>query len=176
MKSDSLKIKVDGVHIVDTITNVVTGKVETIHRDHNLVMSKILPLITGMLKNSLQGIQYWAVGKGVASWDSTPINPTISEEKLTSEIGRKAIPLSAIQYADPTTYEDSANPTNCIKIGCTFSESECNGEWREFGIFGGNATATKDSGYMIDKKHHEVLTKTEEMVVDRKIFLTISFS
>ena len=62
-----------------------------------------------------------------------------------------------------------------LSIGCTFDETECNGEWREFGIFGGNATADKDSGFMIDKKHHSVFTKTEDIVVDRRLYLTISF-
>lgn len=173
---ESVNVKVDGVNIIDTITNVKTGKVEVIKRGDNLVVSKVLPLIMGMLKNSLAGIQYWAVGSGSSSWDSTPVNPTLSEVKLTNEIGRKAITSNDIKYVNPTTFEESSAPTNCIMIHCVFYEDEGIGAWREFGIFGGNATTTKDSGYMIDKKHHALVNKTSEMVIDRKIFLTISFS
>ena len=95
---------------------------------------------------------------------------------MTNELGRKAIPASGIKYVDPSTYENSSTPTTCLEVSCTFNEEDCNGAWREFGLFGGDATTEKDSGYMIDKKHHEILTKTEEMVVVRKIYLTVSFS
>ena len=173
--NDSISVKVDGVHIIDTIKNVKTGEVEVIDRGHNLVMNKVLPLIMGMFKGTLAGIQYWAVGSGYSNWDSTPVNPEPTEVKLTKEIGRKAITSDNIKFVDPTTYEVVDEVTTCIQIGCTFYESECNGSWREFGIFGGNATTTTDSGYMIDKKHHSLITKTEEMVIDRKIFLTVSF-
>ena len=175
MSTDLIKVKVGGVNIVDTITNVKTGKVDVIKRDHNIVVDTTLKLIMGMLKGSLKGIQYWAVGKGLASWDNTPVQPLITEDRLTTELGRKPILASSIVYVNPDTYEVSSTPTNCLSIGCTFDETECNGEWREFGIFGGNATADKDSGFMIDKKHHSVFTKTEDMVVDRKLYLTISF-
>ena len=173
---ENVSVKVDGINIVDTITNVKTGKVEVIERGHNLVVSKVLPLIMGMLKGSLAGIQYFAVGSGSSSWDSTPVNPTLNEVKLTNEIGRKAITSNDIKYVNPNTFEESDVPTNCIMVHCEFYESDCIGAWREFGIFGGNATTEKDSGYMIDKKHHALVNKTSEMVIDRKIFLTISFS
>lgn len=173
---ESVNVKIDGINIVDTITNVKTGKVEVIERGHNLVVSKVLPLIMGMLKGSLAGIQYMAVGSGSSSWDTTPVNPTLDEVKLTSEISRKAITSNDIKYVNPSTFEESDVPTNCIMIHCVFYEAEGIGAWREFGIFGGNATTTKDSGYMIDKKHHALVNKTEEMVIDRKIYLTISFS
>ena len=174
--SDSVKVKIDGIHIVDTITNVKTGKVEVIERGNNLVVNKVLPLIMGILKGSLSGIQYWAVGSGSDTWDSSPVSPTLNEVKLTNELGRKAITSSNIKFVDPSTNEESGEPTNCLQIECTFYEEDCNGKWREFGIFGGNATTAINSGYLIDKKHHEIFTKTEENTVNRKIFLTISFS
>lgn len=173
--SDTLNLKIEGMNMVDTIKNVKTGKVEVIERGHNLVVDKVLPLIMALLKGSLSGVQYWAVGSGSTSWDSNPVNPLLTETKLTNELGRKAITASNMTFVDPETLETSSSPTTCLEISCTFYEEDCNGVWREFGIFGGNATTTKDSGYMIDKKHHSLLTKTEEMVVDRKIFLSISF-
>ena len=174
--NDCLNIKVEGMHVVDKITYVKTGKVEVIDRGHNLVVNKVLPLIMGMLKGSLSGIQYWAIGSGSSSWDSNPVSPTLSETKLTKEIVRKAVTASEMKYVDPKTYVESSSPTTCLQISTTYYENEGNGAWREFGLFGGNATSAKDSGFMIDKKHHAILTKTNEMVVERKIFLTISFS
>lgn len=173
--NDSIRLKVEGVHVVDTITNVKTGEIQVIDRGHNIVVEKVLCLIMGMLKGQLSGIQYWAVGSGSDSWDSTPVNPTLTEVKLTNELGRKAITSSNIKFVNPSTYEEVSEVTNCLQIECTFYEEDCNGKWREFGIFGGNATTTKNSGYMIDKKHHSVINKTSDMVVNRKIFLTVTF-
>ena len=96
MSTDLIKVKVGGVNIVDTITNVKTGKVDVIKRDHNIVVDTTLKLIMGMLKGSLKGIQYWAVGKGLASWDNTPVQPLITEDRLTTELRRKPILASSI--------------------------------------------------------------------------------
>lgn len=172
---DCVKVKISGDRIVDTIRNVKTGEVREIEHDHNLVVNNVLPLIMGLLKGDLQGIQYWAVGEGNPSWDSSPVSPTIDESELTNEVGRKVITSSNISFINPDTLEVSPVPTNCVLISCTFYEDECNGSWREFGIFGGNATADKDSGYMIDKKHHPIITKTSDIQIDRKIYITISF-
>ena len=172
---DFANLKFTGGKIVDTIRNVRTNEVKVIEHGHNIVVDSVLPLIMGMLRGDLQGIQYWAIGSGSPSWDSTPINPLASETTLTHEIGRKVIPKSSIIFVDPVTFEESSTPTNCLLVSCTFYEYDCNGTWREFGIFGGNATDEMNSGYMIDKKHHPVITKTEELQIDRKIYLSIAF-
>lgn len=172
--SDTLNLKIEGINIVDTIKNVKTGKVEVIERGHNLVVDKVLPLIMALLKGSLSGVQYWAVGSGATSWDSNPVNPLLTETKLTNELGRKAITASNMTFVDPETLETSSSPTTCLEISCTFYEEDCNGVWREFGIFGGNASATANSGIMINKRHHAVITKTEEMTVERIMRFTLS--
>lgn len=172
---DKVNVVLKGEHIVDKIM-YKSGKVEVVERKCNLVVNSILPLIMGCLKGSLQGIQYWAIGSGAESWDSSTPEPSLTETKLTSEIGRKVITSSGISFVTPDTFEASSSPTTCLKVMATFDESECNGDWREFGIFGGNATTTKDSGYMLDKKHHDILTKTENMKVERTIYFTISFA
>lgn len=172
---DNVNVSLVGNRIVDKIL-YASGKEEVIERDCNLVVNSILPLIMGCLKGSLQGIQYWAVGSGAESWDSSTPEPSLTETTLTKELGRKVIPSSGISFVTPGTYEPSSSPTTCLKVVATFDESECNGDWREFGIFGGNATTTKDSGYMLDKKHHDILTKTENMKVERTIYFTISFA
>ena len=65
-------------------------------------------------------------------------------------------------------------PSNILQIRRVFTEIECNGVWREFGIFGGNATETANSGIMINKRHHGVITKTNEMKVERIMRFVLS--
>lgn len=150
------------------------GRVE-IRKDHNLVVNGILNLISALLKgeNNYSRLSYWAVGQGLASWDSSLPNPSPSDSSLRNEIGRVPISTSEIKYVtDGNNY--SENPTNILEISHTFGENDCNGKWREFGIFGGTATSTADSGIMIDKINHPLLEKTDVMEVKRMIKITFN--
>ena len=149
------------------------GRVE-VRKDHNLVVNSILNLLMALLKNdsSYNGILYWAVGSGLASWDSSLPSPSPSDTALVNEIGRVSIPSSEIKYIDGTNYSNT--PTNKIEISHTFGENDCNGTWREFGIFGGDATSTSGSGIMIDKVNHKILTKTDLMEVNRTLKITLN--
>ena len=144
---------------------------------HNIVVNTFLPLVMSLLKKQTgySGIQYWAVGSGNASWDTNMPTPVVTETQLTSEIGRVAIPASEIVFLD-SDFEVTNTPTNIIQITHTFGTSDCNGSWREFGLFGGNATTSANSGYMINKKHHSVLTKTADMTVERTMRFTLTLN
>lgn len=141
----------------------------------NLVVNSFLNLIMYLLKqhSGYSGIQYWAVGSGAVTWDSTMPEPTLTEAKLTNEIGRVPISASDIEFLD-TNFNVVGTPTNMIQISKIFGANDCNGVWREFAIFGGNATATANSGLMINKRHHAVLTKTSDMTVERVMRFTLS--
>lgn len=141
---------------------------------HNLVVNSFLNLVMCMLKqqSGYSGIQYWAVGSGADSWDGSLPAPEISATRLTNEVGRVLILPSEIVFLD-SDYNEVSTPTNIIQISHTFGSDDCNGVWREFGIFGGNATAITNSGIMINKRHHKVITKTEEMTVERIMRFTI---
>lgn len=158
---------IDRIYKNGVLVNEVVG--------HNLVVNSIVKLLMCLLKkhSGYSGIQYWAVGSGASSWDSTPVSPVADANSLTSEIGRVAISPEEIKFLD-SNYEESSTPTNIIQISHTFNSEDCNGTWREFGLFGGNATSTKGSGIMINKRHHSVLTKTEEMTVERIMIFTLS--
>lgn len=172
MSKDSMIFSAKG-ELIDEI-RYEDGTVE-IREDHNLVVDSVLNLFTSLLKNELnyEGIKYWAVGQGLASWDSSLPEPSPSNTKLVNEIGRVEIVSSEIKYLDGSgNYTDS--PTNKIEISHTFGENECNGTWREFGIFGGNASTTKDSGIMIDKINHKILTKTDTIEVKRTLRITFN--
>lgn len=107
------------------------------------------------------------------SWDNNPVNATENDVKLVNEIGRKIIPAGSIKFVDGNG-NVTTSVTNRIEISLLFSENDVNGKWREFGIFGGNATGTKDSGIMINHKVHDILTKTSNMTVERKIRFTFN--
>lgn len=144
---------------------------------HNLVVNTALNLIMALLKrqSGYSGIQYWAVGSGASSWDSGLPSPSAGDTRLTAEIGRVAIDPSEIVFLNGSL-QVSSTPTNIIQITHTFGVNDCNGKWREFGIFGGNATASANSGIMINKRNHEVITKTSEMTVERVMRFTLSLA
>lgn len=189
---DNTKFKQEDIEMMNLQTKAVEGHqvhmtgeiIDRIHYadghveervGHNLVVNTFLNLVMCLLKQQTgyKGIQYWAVGSGATSWDTSLPNPEITASRLTAELGRKAIATSDIQFLD-SNYDVSATPTNIIQISCTFGPTECNGVWREFGIFGGNATATANSGVMINKRHHAVITKTEEMTIERIMRFTLN--
>ena len=172
MSKDSHNVHMTG-EIIDRI-HYADGHIEE-RVGHNLVVNNFLNLVMSLLKqqSGYKGIQYWAVGSGASSWDGSMPNPDISSTKLTAELGRVAIGTGEIKFLN-SDYNEVSTPTNILQISHTFGPSDCNGVWREFGIFGGNASATANSGIMINKRHHAVITKTEEMTVERIMRFTLS--
>ena len=168
-----------GLHVTGEYTDRIFkhGRLVQTIEGHNIVVNSFLILTTLLMKDSsaTEGIQYWAVGRGASSWDSTLPDPTRNETHLVSEIGRVAINKSDIVFLDEN-YDTTAIPTNILQIKAVFDSGDCNGPWREFGLFGGNATSAIDSGYMIDKRNHEVITKTVDMQIERTLRLTVQFS
>lgn len=143
--------------------------------DHNLVVNSFLTLVTALFskKTGYSGIQYWAVGSGSSSWDTNQPSPQLSETSLTNEIGRKIINASDIQFLTPNDAV-SNSPTNILQVKAFFGANDCNGEWREFGLFGGNATSSINTGIMINKRHHDVFVKTSEITVERTMKFTLN--
>lgn len=172
MNLDSQDIKMKG-QIIDTI-RYADGRVE-VREGHNLVVTSLQNLLMCLLKkqSGYTGISYWAVGSGADSWDSNTPDPTAGEVRLTKEIGRVAIPDSEIVFLDSGLTQTSSI-TNTIQITHTFGVNDCNGVWREFGIFGGNANSSANTGIMINKKHHSVITKTNLMTIERVMRFTLS--
>lgn len=167
------------VKMVGEITDKIykNGKLIDVRVGHNLIVNSFLNLAMALMKgeNGYSGIQYWAIGSGADSWDSTTPDPAANATQLTNEIGRVAILPAEIKFVN-AEYEESVNPTNILQIEHTFGTADCNGKWREFGLFGGNATATTNSGILINKKHHAVLTKTSDMTIDRTMRFTLTLS
>lgn len=160
--------------VTDTIRHS-DGRVE-VREYRNTIVNSIGTLIACLFKAQAgySGIGYWAVGSGSDGWDNTnPTPATVNDVGCTNEIGRKQIPTTAIKFLDSSNLV-TETPTNKLQITLTFSENECNGTWREFAIFGGNATSTRNSGLAINHKTHAILVKTNSMVVERQIRFTFN--
>lgn len=172
MAGDFHDVKMTGQSIDRIFKN---GKLVDEIVGHNLVVNSFLNLVMCLLKqqSGYTGIQYWAVGSGASSWDSNMPTPELTATRLTAEIGRVPITADELAFLDQD-YRVVSTPTNILQISHTFGADDCNGVWREFGIFGGNATAVLNSGIMINKRHHSVITKTEEMTIERIMRFTLS--
>ena len=155
------------------VTDVITypdGKKE-VREYFNTVVDDCSRLIACLMKgqDGYKGITYWAVGSGAETWDNAnPPAPTVGDTKLFNETYRKAINASDITFLDSND-KPTTSITNKLQIRVVFTESEANGELREFGLFGGNATATKNSGIMINRKTHGLIYKTSGMTLERTI-------
>ena len=119
------------------------------------------------------GLTYWAVGSGSPSWDTEPHTPNVTDTQLTNEIGRKMIPSSSFAFLDGSGHV-TTTPTNVLQITLTFGVNDCNGEWREFAIYGGNATNQPGSGVMINHKIHTLQNKTTSVQIQRQIKFTFN--
>jgi len=155
------------------VTDVITypdGKKE-VREYFNTVVDDCSRLIASLMKGQEghKGIAYWAVGSGAETWDNAnPPAPAVGDTKLFNETFRKAIQPSDIVFLDAN---DNVTEliTNKLQIKVLFTEEEANGELREFGLFGGNATSNKDSGIMINRKTHGLIYKTSGMQLERTI-------
>ena len=119
------------------------------------------------------GLTYWAVGSGASAWDTALPSPSVTDTQLVNEVGRKVIPASAFAFLD-SEGRVSSTPTNVLQITLTFGANDCNGDWREFAIYGGNATSTLSTGIMINHKTHALLVKTNTIQVQRQIKFTFN--
>ena len=151
------------------------GSRELIRHDHNLIVNDCSVLIALLMRQEVGyvGLQYWAVGAGSNTWpNDPPPAPSASDSQLVDETYRKAIDtVNDIVYLDDSNVV-SLTPTHKIQITVIFEEAEANGELREFGIFGGNASATLNSGVMINHKIHPLIYKTTALRLERILRLT----
>jgi beta-lactam-binding protein with PASTA domain len=133
----------------------------------NIVVYSALDLVAGLLRNQdgLNGIQYLAVGTGDPQWDSHPPTPDRRTKRLVNEIYRKAIrPFEHMNY-------DAG--TGRLEIRVSFAEHEAPGPLREFGLFGGHASAWANTGTLINYVIHPVIDKVQPILLDREIYLMI---
>lgn len=121
----------------------------------NTIVDKAWPLIAGLLKNQpkLSGIRFWAVGAGSPEWDHNHVAADPEASRLYKEIHRLGIKREQIIYLDENGAE-APKPTTRIEISASFTWPGQDQTLREFGLFGGNASKIKNSGYLINYVIH----------------------
>ena len=140
-----------------------------------LLKNEIYAKVKDYSKERNKVLTYFEVGKLLSDVGKEYGNDIIGQyaEKLVNEVGRKVIPASAFAFLF-FFFRVSSTPTNVLQITLTFGANDCNGDWREFAIYGGNATSTLGTGIMINHKTHALLVKTNTIQVQRQIKFTFN--
>ena len=134
----------------------------------NLIVSSVANLISALFlgQSGYNGIQYVAVGSGEGDWDTdgTP-EPTVGQTDLVNELGRVA---PTVVFLDSSNNSTSA-VTNRLQVSGTFMDADAVGTWREWGVFGGNATSAADSGLLINYRTHGATAKPNDETLVRRV-------
>ena len=147
--------------LIDRIVDLKTGE-EEVRIDHNLIVIGFGLLVASLLKGDPTfgfPIQYWAVGEGEGDfWDDLSVEARQAKSifSLTSLYNETFRVSTSIIFIDENADPVSPGPSNRIEVQSTFGPDVI-GPLREFGIFGGDASTTLDSGIMIDHKSHTVI-------------------
>lgn len=148
--------------------SLYTSKRELIEQRYwqsNIIVFRCLDLLANLLKNQsgIDGLLYLAVGEGAEGWDESPQGEDPSTRQLVKEIFRKKIDsVNQISYSEET---------KTLIINVEFDPDEAVGTLREFGLFGGDATDTPNSGFLINYKIHPRIDKTTTRILKRSIHL-----
>ena len=153
----------------------------------NLIVSKVGSLLAWFMHGGVgapSGIQYYALGSGLTSWDAAPAYPAATDTQLETELVDGG-GLATSRKVPTITYLDAslavvAGPTNILNLSVIYDYNELNSNtppaqnvWREFGVFGGDASATTpNSGYMINHVVTGAFTKTAQLKVQRTVRFT----
>lgn len=162
--------------VFDTIY-YADGRVEKREKSFNIIVKDFNRLITAFLKGETgytTGNLYWAMGSGRTAWDTSAYTPVDTTDRLFTETYRKVIPAEN-RYFVTELGQRSETITNRLQLDIALESAEANGlSFREFGIFGGNASATVNSGILINHKVHPRIDKTEGMRIERSVRFTFN--
>ena len=140
-------------------------------------------LVGGLLRRAgelafpgFTGITYIGYGSGNVSWDITPPVQDAADTTLTLEYFRKIVPNTDLFFLDPLAAPGSApvaGPTRRVGFVGTLLPAEGNGSLREFGLFGGLASGTLDSGTILNWIVHPLITKDATLTITRNVEITV---
>ena len=135
--------------------------------DSNVItIESLRKLVSALLKREpgYVGISYVAVGSGLPGWDSSRPDASAAATQLETEIARTQ---ATVIFLDENNQE-AAQITRRLEISGTFLPAQGNGVWREWGLFGGNASAALNSGLIVDYFTQDRATKiNSETVIKR---------
>ncbi len=139
-------------------------------KHHNDIVYTEKELVLGLLKVEAgwQGIKYHTFGAGDPNWDTlgvpavNPATDILLVNELATGVSRVAPDIiNYLTAAGGSVLPDWVGAT-CIKVTTTLPfVSPMNGStYREQGLFGGNATTTRNTGRMLDNFRHERRVKS----------------
>ena len=150
-------------HADGTVENEVIGK--------NIVTLSASVLLAQLAakeyKGAIDGLTYLAVGSGDPAWDPRfPPTASNTTTELVTEIYRKE--FYSIEFINPDPGpgdpEVSPTPTNILDITARFEQGEADGFWMEMGLFGGDASASADSGTLATYKIFSLVSKPSDSI------------
>lgn len=156
----------------------------------NQVQDSSLNLITGLLTNSsgmasppvanLGAITFLALGSGQSTWDADPSNVVKPTTQTTLETETFRFSLSPNDFVFLNSSSGATlNPqalSSRFKVSYTLGTADANGDLREFGLFGGDATSTLDSGIMFNWITHPLIQKDNTLTIQRTIDIAFSIN
>mgnify|MGYP000851158008 CR=1 FL=1 len=156
--TQTYNIATPGAHIFMTIN----GHEE--YLGHNLIPDSAAKLMAWLALNSNApnpgnngGFTYIAVGTGDPVWDIlNPPAPTKDQTVLENELERTLITTATFIDSEG---QPTGTPTNVVDFIATFGTGEAVGPWTEVGLFGGDASATVDSGLLVSVLNFPVKSK-----------------
>jgi hypothetical protein len=122
----------------------------------NTIVDTAWPLLAGLLRGErrMGGVRFLAVGAGRPEWDGEKrVTVSPASDRLEDEVDRLRIEREQIVYLDARGQE-TLKPTPRIEVRASLSWPDENRTLREFGLFGGNATKSRNSGYLINHVVH----------------------
>ena len=130
-----------------TIENVDTKKIETVEL-HNVSCSAGMYSLASRMVGAIKGeVTYFAVGTGTNA-------PNKTDVKLQTEIERKQISVRS-----------ATGDTAYFRI--FFNTTEANGTLKEIGLFGDDASVTKDTGTLFARAAiNKTKTTSETLTID----------
>jgi hypothetical protein len=156
----------------DTIRDGGAGSRSTRVWRCNRIVSTAWPLIAARLRDAsaVRGIVCCAFGSGDERWDRAAPTVTPDTRQLAREVARVAIASDQVRYVDAVG-QPSADPTHRLELAVTLIASAPL-VVREFGLFGGEATALPDSGRLINYAIHPRVDLTRGARLTRRIRLS----
>ncbi len=141
----------------------------------NLLVDGAFVLIATLLKREpgVQGILYWAVGAGRASWDESPPAPTPWASSLVDEVGRLEVPQGSIAFVDERGADVQGHSPN-LEVRLVFEWPEQQVTLREFGLYGGDAAEGAGTGTMINQVVHERIDLEPGQRLTRELRLSLA--
>jgi hypothetical protein len=183
--------------IYDRVIDASTGEVVEEHWGKNVIVKGFYTLRAYMLKNcgatkydpalglvietnaALHPSTLWcAIGTMPDPYsDSNPPAANENDIMLDNEVARVPVFYEDINFIDNTidlsvAIKPSNVPTNIIKMTAVF-DANLVGTIRQIGFFGGSASLTTGSGFLIDKLNHETYLKRKNYEWERSLILIL---